>query len=76
MTAYQIVSSEGVDMGTYEADSPAGALDAMARDAGYADDAAATEVAGAFTGAIVALDESGSGRNTDRGPRRRLEQAR
>ena len=55
MKSYQIISSAGVDMGTYEADSPEGALDAMARDAGYRDQAEATEVAGAFTGTVTEL---------------------
>jgi hypothetical protein len=35
MTTYQITSSAGVDMGTYEGETAADALDAMARDAGY-----------------------------------------
>ena len=33
---YRIVSSAGVDMGTYTAATTEEALDAMARDAGYA----------------------------------------
>lgn len=39
MSRYQITSSEGVDMGIYEGATPAEALDAMARDAGYRDEA-------------------------------------
>jgi len=43
MTTYKITSSQGVDMGTYEAADVAGALDAMARDAGYESQADAVE---------------------------------
>jgi hypothetical protein len=52
MKSYKIVSSAGVDMGTYEADSEDGALDAMARDAGYRDQADAEAQFGPFDGTV------------------------
>jgi hypothetical protein len=39
MLSYQITSDAGVDLGIYEGDTPDEALDAMARDAGYASQA-------------------------------------
>jgi hypothetical protein len=43
MTMWQVTSSAGVDMGVYEGETPADALDAMARDAGYKSQADATD---------------------------------
>jgi hypothetical protein len=47
MTTYQIENTvSGLILGTYEAADEQGALDALARDAGYADHAAALAVTG------------------------------
>jgi hypothetical protein len=53
MAAWQITSSAGVDLGTYEGETETDALDAMARDAGYESqaDANARGVA-AFDGVV------------------------
>lgn len=56
MTMWQITSSAGVDMGIYEAETAADALDAMARDAGYKSQADAAEQVGAFDGTVEVAD--------------------
>lgn len=55
MSHYRITSSAGQDLGTYEADSPEAALDAMAREAGYESQADAAETVGAFDGKVEAV---------------------
>lgn len=55
MTTYQIISSAGIDLGTYEAADADAALDAMARDAGYRDAEHAAEVAGPFEGRVTEI---------------------
>lgn len=53
MKTYKIVSTDGVELGTYDAETREGALDAMARDAGYRDANDAAEVVGSFAGRVV-----------------------
>jgi hypothetical protein len=51
---YQIENTHsGVVLGTYDADTPAQALDMLAQDAGYKDDSEAQEVAPVVPGEIV-----------------------
>ena len=47
----------GMDFGDYEADSEADALDAMAKDAGYADYKSACEVTGSLGEMVAVLIE-------------------
>ena len=57
MTTYRIENTaSGIILGDYEADSKHAALDAMARDAGYADYAEAQEVAPAKDGEIIVTE--------------------
>ncbi len=54
MTMYTITNAHsGVDLGTYEADSPEAALDAMARDGGYLDYTDACDAVPVQDGEIV-----------------------
>lgn len=55
MRTYLIVSSAGVDMGQYSGATPADALDAMARDAGYRDQADAAAQGMPFDGSLAEL---------------------
>ncbi len=54
---WQIISSAGVDLGTFAGATAAEALDALARDAGYASRADVTEQIGAFDGFVRPADD-------------------
>lgn len=45
-TTFRVQSNQGIDLGTFDASSAQGALDAMARDAGYESHAAACATTG------------------------------
>lgn len=51
---FRIISSAGVDLGVYEGETEAEALDALARDAGYANQAEAPD---AFDGEVIDEDD-------------------
>lgn len=60
MATYRITNrTSGADLGIYVGATAADALDAMARDAGYADHAAASEVAGDDD--LIVTEVAGSG---------------
>lgn len=57
MAKYQITSSAGIRYGIYEGETEAEALDALARDAGYRDQAHAVEVSGhRFDGTVTPVE--------------------
>jgi len=49
---WRIVSAAGQDLGVYLGETEGQALDALAREAGYQDQADAADVAGPFVGAV------------------------
>lgn len=54
MTSFKITSNAGIDLGTFEAETAEAALDAMARDAGYAN---AVEAARTLGADVQSLDD-------------------
>lgn len=58
MTTYTITSTAGIHLGTYTAADKASALDALARDAGYADYAEAQAIAPSINDLIVEEEEN------------------
>lgn len=54
MASYKITSSSGVDMGTWEAESPEAAAEAMRQDAGYRDSEHAADALGTTVAALNA----------------------
>ena len=50
---WRIISDAGQDLGVYVGDSVADALDAMARDAGYASQETAMSAVGPFRGRVI-----------------------
>lgn len=52
MAKWRIVSEAAVEMGIFDGETPDEALDAMARDAGYKDQAEAEALVGPFTGLV------------------------
>lgn len=60
MSKWRIISEAAVDMGIFDGETADEALDAMARDSGYKDQAHAESVVGPFTGRVVQVEEVAS----------------